>query len=76
MTRVRLARLIWKLWKRRNYYKYWYEYELSERKVWLGHIDDLNEQIKDYKEGNHGSVQKYIYLNSWCSWSCSFPLPQ
>ena len=45
MTREKLARLIWKLWKRRNYYKYWYEYE--ERCIWIEHQKD----IENRKEG-------------------------
>lgn len=40
MDRQKLARLIWKLWKRRNYYKYWYEYEKTDNDVWARHFDE------------------------------------
>jgi hypothetical protein len=55
MTREKLARLIWKLWKRRNYYKYWYEYELQERGVWMNLLDDMNEKMKEAKKDKDGT---------------------
>lgn len=58
MTRERLARFIWKLWKKRNFYKRWYEYEVEERKVWWQHVDGLNEQIKDLKHRPNTSTDK------------------
>jgi len=50
MTRKKLARLIWKLWKKRNYYKKWYEYEVEERKFWLIHLDVVHKKLKELKD--------------------------
>jgi len=50
MTRKKLARLIWKLWKKRNFYKKWYEYEIEERKVWFDHMDSLASELKAVKK--------------------------
>lgn len=52
MTRERLARLIWKLWKRRNYYKYWYNYELEDRKIWTSYLDNMGRKIQEIKKDN------------------------
>ena len=51
MDRIRLARLIWKLWKRRNYYKYWYEYERESNNVWMEHIQGKSEG-KSFSSGS------------------------
>lgn len=37
-TYRRLIRWIVKLWKRRNYYKFWYEYEKDSNNVWRDHF--------------------------------------
>jgi hypothetical protein len=40
MTRQKLARLVWKLWSRRNYYKFWYMYERESNDVWKEHFEE------------------------------------
>lgn len=52
MTREKLARLIWKLWKRRNYYKFWYNYELEDRKVWVKHLDEMGKKLHEFRKEN------------------------
>jgi hypothetical protein len=39
MDRQKLARLIWKLWKQRNWYKKWYEYEKNDNNAWNNHYE-------------------------------------
>ena len=57
MDRIRLARLIWKLWKRRNYYKFWYEYERESNNVWMEHIQDKLEG-KPFPSGSKTDMTK------------------
>jgi hypothetical protein len=55
MTRQKLARLVWKLWKRRNHYKFWYEYEREENSVWSKHFEDRQKAWEEekHKRGNN-----------------------
>jgi hypothetical protein len=50
MERYKLARLIWKLWKRRNYYKYWYEYEKHDNDAWNQHYKQREIEWEERKK--------------------------
>jgi hypothetical protein len=49
MKRMRLARQIWKLWKRRNYYKYWYHYEKEANNAWNNHYEQRQFEWEEEK---------------------------
>ena len=44
MEREKLARLIWKLSKKRNYYKYWLKYEQTSNNAWTKHFDEFGRE--------------------------------
>jgi hypothetical protein len=45
--RKRLIGLIYKLWKRRNYYKYWMDYHQKSNAFWHQHFDAMTAEEED-----------------------------
>jgi|WetSurMetagenome_2_1015567.scaffolds.fasta_scaffold643430_2 hypothetical protein len=45
--RRKLILLILKLWKKRNYYKKWYEYEKLSNDFWHKHLDRITAEDEE-----------------------------